>query len=166
MPNIENVQPYLAPSASTISRRQSSPKQSNRPRTGALDRAKTACASCRRDNKKCSNRRPCDRCVQRGEKCSEVVKDPADDPRVKMRCKACRRDNKKCCEVDKRPCEHCRLSGALADRLGQSERPRYLKCTRNPCCPKVTTLPVKKCVSPRLQDWQPELGSWRERWDR
>jgi len=94
----------------------------SRSRVGALDRAKTACSTCRRDNKKCSNTRPCDRCVQRGEKCLEIVR-KADEPcRVKMRCRACRRDNKKCVEMAKRPCQHCIDIGETCEEVPRKGR--------------------------------------------
>lgn len=94
----------------------------SRSRTGALDRAKTACNACRHDNKKCSNNRPCDRCVQRGEKCLEFVRKPDEPGRVKMRCKACRRDNKKCAEMEKRPCQHCVTIGEACEEVPRKGR--------------------------------------------
>ncbi|PPQ67879.1 hypothetical protein CVT25_010318 [Psilocybe cyanescens] len=77
------------------------PPLSNRASRGG-DRAKLACSSCRRDNKKCDDQRPCSRCVVRGEECIHVGRGPK---LVKLRCEGCR-DTKKRCE-DTRPCRYC-----------------------------------------------------------
>jgi len=98
----------------------------SRPRGTGQDRAKTACFSCRRDNKKCSNTRPCDRCLQRGEKCTEIEKKDEEQPRSKMRCKACRRDNKKCKRKEKAPpdapCDHCLSIGEPCEEVPRKGR--------------------------------------------
>ncbi|KAI6130145.1 hypothetical protein EV401DRAFT_1923940, partial [Pisolithus croceorrhizus] len=66
------------------------------------ERAKLACLSCRRDNKKCEDQRPCSRCVARSEECVHVVRGPKS---VKLRCESCRQENRKCEEA--RPCQQC-----------------------------------------------------------
>jgi hypothetical protein len=86
----------------------------------STERAKLACQSCRRDNKKviwkyytfskyicrlsaqCEDSRPCSRCVSRGEECIHVGRGPK---QVKLRCEACRKGNKRC--EDARPCSFC-----------------------------------------------------------
>ncbi|KAL4062594.1 hypothetical protein J3A83DRAFT_4310514 [Scleroderma citrinum] len=70
------------------------------------ERAKLACLSCRRDNKKCDNQRPCSRCVARGEECVHVGRGPK---LVKLRCENCRQENRKC--EDARPCRECTEQG-------------------------------------------------------
>ncbi|KAF9466126.1 hypothetical protein BDZ94DRAFT_1252171 [Collybia nuda] len=83
--------------------RHDSPLVSSRtPRTTATERAKLACANCRRDNKKCDDQRPCSRCVARSEECVHIGRGPK---LVKLRCEACRQDNKRC--DDGRPCKNC-----------------------------------------------------------
>lgn len=69
---------------------------------GGSDRAKLACANCRRDNKKCDDQRPCSRCIARSEECIHVTRGPK---LVKLRCEGCRADNKRC--EDSRPCKFC-----------------------------------------------------------
>lgn len=49
-------------------------------------------ASVFRDNKKCEDRRPCARCVQRREECVHVERGPKE---VKIRCSKCREDGQK-----------------------------------------------------------------------
>ncbi|KAF8906248.1 hypothetical protein CPB84DRAFT_1770349 [Gymnopilus junonius] len=66
------------------------------------DRAKLACSSCRRDNKKCDDQRPCSRCIARGDECIHIARGPK---LVKLRCEGCRIDNKRC--EDSRPCKYC-----------------------------------------------------------
>ncbi|KAI0061006.1 hypothetical protein BV25DRAFT_823473 [Artomyces pyxidatus] len=66
------------------------------------ERAKLACKSCRRDNKKCEDQRPCGRCVMRGEECVHVARGPK---LVKARCQMCRETNRRC--EDPRPCKYC-----------------------------------------------------------
>lgn len=73
--------------------------RSNRLRS---ERAKLACLSCRRDNKKCDDQRPCSRCVARSEECVHVARGPKS---VKLRCESCRQENRKCEEM--RPCRQC-----------------------------------------------------------
>ncbi|KAF9530474.1 hypothetical protein CPB83DRAFT_882275 [Crepidotus variabilis] len=70
------------------------------PRSG--ERAKLACVSCRRDNKKCDDNRPCSRCIARSEQCIHVNRGPK---LVKLRCEGCREENKRCEET--RPCKYC-----------------------------------------------------------
>ncbi|KDR80688.1 hypothetical protein GALMADRAFT_241076 [Galerina marginata CBS 339.88] len=87
---------------STISSQRSlTPPPANRTARGG-DRAKLACSSCRRDNKKCDDQRPCSRCIARGEECIHVSRGPK---LVKLRCEGCRDDNKRC--EDSRPCRYC-----------------------------------------------------------
>ncbi|KAF8817402.1 hypothetical protein BYT27DRAFT_7005521, partial [Phlegmacium glaucopus] len=69
---------------------------------GGTDRAKLACSSCRRDNKKCDDQRPCSRCIARSEECVHVGRGPK---LVKLRCEGCREGNKRC--EDPRPCKYC-----------------------------------------------------------
>ncbi|KZT21591.1 hypothetical protein NEOLEDRAFT_1121035 [Neolentinus lepideus HHB14362 ss-1] len=71
-----------------------------------IERAKLACLSCRRDNKKCDDDRPCRRCVARGQDCIHVEKGPK---QVKARCNGCRQDSRKCEDV--RPCKNCVYKG-------------------------------------------------------
>ncbi|KAI6041316.1 hypothetical protein EDC04DRAFT_3089265 [Pisolithus marmoratus] len=66
------------------------------------ERAKLACMSCRRDNKKCDDQRPCSRCVARSEECVHVARGPK---LVKLRCESCRQENRKC--EESRPCQQC-----------------------------------------------------------
>ncbi|KAA1470226.1 hypothetical protein DENSPDRAFT_678259 [Dentipellis sp. KUC8613] len=66
------------------------------------ERAKLACRSCRRDNKKCEDQRPCGRCMARNEECVHVGRGPK---LVKVRCQFCREGNRRC--EDARPCKFC-----------------------------------------------------------
>jgi len=67
-----------------------------------------ACKSCRLDNKKCEDQRPCKRCVQRGEECIHVARRPK---LVKVRCQSCREAKKRC--ENTRPCYHCSTHGEV-----------------------------------------------------
>ncbi|KII87350.1 hypothetical protein PLICRDRAFT_252724 [Plicaturopsis crispa FD-325 SS-3] len=86
-------------------------------RARANDRAKLACQNCRRDNKKCDDTRPCQRCVARSEECIHVGRGPK---LVKLRCEACRKDNKKC--EDMRPCKSCIEQGFECINLARKGR--------------------------------------------
>lgn len=79
-----------------------SPPAPRSQRSGTTERAKLACTSCRRDNKKCDDQRPCARCIARGEECIHVGRSPK---LVKLRCEGCRQDGKRC--EDARPCSFC-----------------------------------------------------------
>ncbi|TFK48558.1 hypothetical protein OE88DRAFT_541761 [Heliocybe sulcata] len=70
------------------------------------ERVKLACLSCRRDNKKCDDERPCRRCVARDQDCIHVGND---GKQAKPRCNGCRQDNRKC--EDARPCKRCVCKG-------------------------------------------------------
>ncbi|PPQ76252.1 hypothetical protein CVT26_008287, partial [Gymnopilus dilepis] len=86
--------------SNTVAQRPLTPPVPSRPGRG--ERAKLACSSCRRDNKKCDDQRPCSRCVARGEECIHIARGPK---LVKLRCEGCRADNKRC--EDSRPCKYC-----------------------------------------------------------
>jgi len=96
------------------------------------ERAKLACLSCRRDNKKvgfclsfvscthtgqCDNQRPCSRCLGRGEECVHVGRGPK---LVKLRCEHCRQENRKC--EDSRPCRECIEQGKECVNLQRRSR--------------------------------------------
>ncbi|KIM44683.1 hypothetical protein M413DRAFT_442637 [Hebeloma cylindrosporum] len=66
------------------------------------DRVKLACSSCRRDNKKCDDQRPCSRCIARSQECIQATRVPK---LVKLRCEGCRADNRQC--EESRPCKPC-----------------------------------------------------------
>lgn len=72
------------------------------PRTQPVERVKSACLSCRKDNKKCDDQIPCARCVVRSEEC---VRTPRSMKAAKLRCEGCRDNNQKCSE--ERPCSNC-----------------------------------------------------------
>ncbi|KAJ7091447.1 hypothetical protein B0H15DRAFT_237232 [Mycena belliarum] len=71
------------------------------PGAGARERTKSACKSCKTDNKKCDNERPCARCVARSETCVALER----PKQARLRCEGCRKLNLRC--EDARPCQNC-----------------------------------------------------------
>ncbi|KAF8159492.1 hypothetical protein B0H34DRAFT_406483 [Crassisporium funariophilum] len=125
--------------------RSSSPPLPPRSSRGGHERAKLACLSCRRDNKKCDDQRPCSRCIARSEDCVHIGRGPK---LVKLRCEGCREDNKRC--EDSRPCKHCVESSkpcVLVPRKGRGVGSRVktacMSCRRD----KIRCDGVRPCAS-------------------
>ncbi|EIM86804.1 uncharacterized protein STEHIDRAFT_147278 [Stereum hirsutum FP-91666 SS1] len=111
------------------------------------ERAKLACRSCRRDNKKCDNGRPCGRCVARNEECVKVGRGPK---QVKVRCQGCRETNQRC--EDERPCRFCvatRVECFDPPRKGTGHGVRVKSACKNCRRDKVRCDGERPCVSCR-----------------
>lgn len=109
------------------------------------ERAKLACLSCRRDNKKCEDQRPCSRCVARSEDCVHVVRGPKS---VKLRCESCRQENRKCEEA--RPCQQCIEQGkecVNVQRRSRGHGTRVKKACTNCRRDKVRCEGIRPCAN-------------------
>jgi len=125
--------------------RPSTPPVAPRSVRGSADRAKLACSSCRRDNKKCDDQRPCSRCISRSEECVHVGRGPK---LVKLRCEGCREDNKRC--EDSRPCKHCvesRRPCIPVPRKGRGHGTRVKAACMNCRRDKIRCDGVRPCAS-------------------
>lgn len=125
--------------------RPSTPPVAPRSVRGGADRAKLACSSCRRDNKKCDDQRPCSRCIARSEECVHVGRGPK---LVKLRCEGCRKDNKRC--EDPRPCKYCVESHKpciLVPRKGRGHGTRVKAACVNCRRDKIRCDGVRPCAS-------------------
>ncbi|KAF9563086.1 hypothetical protein CPC08DRAFT_340685 [Agrocybe pediades] len=104
------IPPPVAPPTTTTTSAVDAPTRAN-------DRAKIACLSCRRDNKKCDDQRPCSRCIARNDECVRLARGPRP---ARPRCAGCKEDDLRC--EDSRPCTQCIESSRTCTLISRKGR--------------------------------------------
>ncbi|KAG8221033.1 hypothetical protein J3R82DRAFT_2543 [Butyriboletus roseoflavus] len=128
----------------------------------SIDQCIDGCESCRKARVRCEGGKPCQRCREIDQECTDeqittgtrsdvappvfVIRNRQKSERAKLACQNCRRDNKKC--DDQRPCSRCIARNEECVHVGRGPKLVKLRCEgcrqENRKCEDAR--PCKQCV--------------------